>query len=70
MLIGACDILAKHAQSTCDVQQDEGNSVVCRNEVEAVVTFYEELCQIAQVLKAVDPFCMLFLQQVSLHSIH
>ncbi|KAL0051367.1 hypothetical protein WJX82_006326 [Trebouxia sp. C0006] len=35
-----------------------------RNEVEAVVSFYEELCQIAQVLKAVDPFCMLFLQQV------
>ncbi|KAL0030661.1 hypothetical protein WJX77_001098 [Trebouxia sp. C0004] len=35
-----------------------------RNEVEAVVNFYEELCQIAQVLKAVDPFCMLFMQQV------
>ncbi|DBA99842.1 TPA: hypothetical protein ACH3X1_013737 [Trebouxia sp. C0004] len=38
--------------------------MVYRNEVEAVVNFYEELCQIAQVLKAVDPFCMLFMQQV------
>ena len=60
----------KHAQSTQDVQQDEGNFVVYRNEVEAVVSFCEELCQIAQVLKAVDPFCMLFLRQVSPHSNH
>ena len=44
--------------------------MVYRNEVEAVVSFYEELCQLAQVLKAVDPFCMLFLQQVSHHSNH
>ena len=37
----------------------------CRHEVEAIVSFYEALCQLAQKLKALDPFCMLFLQQVS-----
>ena len=36
----------------------------CRMEVEAIISFYEELCQMAQELKALDPFCMRFLHQV------
>lgn len=62
--------MPKHAQNTYDVQRGQGKCVVYRDEVEAVVSFYEELCQIAQVLKAVDPFSMLFLQQVSPHANH
>lgn len=62
--------LLKHTQNANDVLRDQGKCVVYRDEVEAVVSFYEELCQIAQLLKAVDPFCMLFLQQVSPHANH
>lgn len=36
-----------------------------RQEVEAVVRFYQGLCQVAHRLKALDPFCMLLLEQAS-----
>lgn len=39
-------------------------STQCRDEVEAIVSFWEQLCHQAQKLQALDPFCMSFLQQV------